>query len=72
VEEREVYLDPEHLLHAADVRPPDFLEGIEERAGPLDAGGRIDNLVAVDPAAPALHLVLRPEGKLLGRASDLA
>jgi hypothetical protein len=72
VEQSEVYFDPEHLLHAADVRPPGFLERVEEGTGPLETGGRIDNLVAVDPAAPALHLVLWPERKLLGRASDLA
>jgi len=61
LEELEVDLDPEHLLHAADVRPPDLLVRVEERARTRDARARIDDLVAVDFAAPAPHLVLRPE-----------
>jgi hypothetical protein len=72
LEELEVDLDREHLLHAADVRPADFLERVEERAGAGDAGARIDDLVAVDPAAAALDLVLGAERKLPRRASDLA
>jgi hypothetical protein len=71
-EQIEVDLDPEHLLHAADVRSSRLLERIEERAGPLDAGTGVDDLVAVNPAATALDLVLWPERKLPGRASDLA
>src|SRR6187549_3068567 len=50
----EVDLHVEHLLHAPDVGPPHFLERIEERATPRDAGRRIDDLVAVDSAATAL------------------
>jgi hypothetical protein len=71
-EELEVDLDPEHLLHAADVRPADFLEGVEERARAGDAGARVDDLVAVDPTAAALDLVLGAERKLPRRTSDLA
>ncbi len=54
----EVDLDRVHLLHAADVRVPELLVRVEERAGALDAGRRVDDLVAVHLAAPALDLVL--------------
>jgi hypothetical protein len=72
LQELEVDLYPEHLLHAADVRPADLLKGVEERAGPFDAGGGVHDLVAVDPTAAALDLVLRPERKLAEWTSDLA
>jgi len=32
LQELEVDLDPEDLLHAADIRAADLLEGVEERA----------------------------------------
>jgi hypothetical protein len=72
LQELEVDLDPEDLLHAADVRPADFLVGVEERARAGDTGGGIDDLVAVDPTPAALDLVLRAERKLALRTSDLA
>ena len=61
----EVDLDVEDLLHAADVRPPELDERVEERTGALDARGRVDDLVAVNLAAAALDLVLRMERELL-------
>jgi hypothetical protein len=60
VEHLEVDLDAEDLLHAADVRVAEFFEGVEERTGALDAGGRIHDLVAMHLAAAALQLVLWP------------
>jgi hypothetical protein len=60
-----VDLDVEDLLHAADVRATELDERVEERAGTLDAGRRVDNLVAVNLAAAALDLVLRMERELL-------
>jgi hypothetical protein len=72
LEELEVDLDPEDLLHAADVRPADLLERVEERARALDTRGRVDDLVAVDPTTAALDLVLRSERELPERTSDLA
>ena len=65
-QEVDVDLDLVHLLHAADVRVPELLVRIDERAGAVDAGGRVDDLVAVHSAAPALDLVLRVEGQRLG------
>ena len=64
LEEVEIDLDVVDLLHAADVRVPVRLVRIEEGAGVRDAGGRMDDLVAVDAAAPALGLLLRPKRKL--------
>ena len=61
----EVDLDVEDLLHAADVRAAELDERIEERAGALDAGRRVNDLVAVNLAAAALDLVLRMERELL-------
>ncbi len=57
----EVDLDVEHPLHAPHVRVAERLVGVDERARSLDAGTRVDDLVAVDLAAPALDLVLRPQ-----------
>ena len=71
-EQLQVDLDRVDLLHAADVRPADFLECIEEGARSLEASGGVHDLVAVDPAAAALDLVLRPERKLPLGTSDLA
>ena len=62
----EVDLDVEHPLHAPHVRVAERLVGVDERARSLDAGTRVDDLVAVDLAAPALDLVLRPQGQLGG------
>src|SRR6266542_4320909 len=67
LEQVEIDLDVEDLLHAADVRVAELLVRIEERAAPLEARAREDDLVAVDIAAAALELVLRPE-RYLGRA----
>jgi hypothetical protein len=72
LEELEVDLDPEDLLHAADIRAAGFLERVEERARPLDTGRGVDDLVAVDPAPAALDLVLRAERELALWRSDLA
>ena len=63
----EVDLDVEHPLHAPHVRVAERLVGVDERARPLDARTRVDDLVAVHLAAPALDLVLRPQGQLGGR-----
>src|SRR5205085_5503246 len=60
----EVDLDVEDLLHATDVGVAELLVRVEEGAVPLDTGGGIDDLVAVDPAAPALDLVLRMQRQL--------
>jgi hypothetical protein len=38
---------------------PELFVRVEESAVPLDAGGWMDDLVAVDTAAAALDLVLR-------------
>jgi len=58
----EVDLHLEDLLHAAHVGVPPRLVGVDERTGTLDACTRVDDLVAVNLAAAALHLVLRTEG----------
>ena len=57
----EVDLDGVDLLHAADVRPSPLLVGIEERACAVDAGARIDDLVAVNLAPATFGLLLRSE-----------
>ena len=62
----DVDLDLVDLLHAADVRVPELLVRVDERARPVDARGRVDDLVAVHPAPPALDLVLRMKGERLG------
>src|SRR5262245_60252907 len=64
LEQVEVDVDGEDTLHAADVRVAELLVRVEERTGPLDARSRVDDLVAVDPAAPALGLVLGTKRKL--------
>jgi len=71
LEQLEIDLDPEDLLHAADVCAADLFERVQERARPLDAGAGVDDLVAVDPAAAALDLVLRPERQLPRGTSQL-
>ena len=71
-EEVEVDLDLVDLLHAPHVGVPELFVRIDERAGALHTGGRIDDLVAVDGAATALHLVLRAKRQsLLGRRPAL-
>jgi hypothetical protein len=72
LQQLEVDLDPEDLLHATHVGPTGFLEGVEKRTRTLDAGGRVDHFVAVHVAAPALDLVLWPEGQLREWTGDLA
>jgi hypothetical protein len=72
LEELEIDLDSKDLLHTADVRAADLLERVEEGAVTLDAGCRVDHLVAVHPAAAALDLVLRAERKLARWTGDLA
>jgi hypothetical protein len=62
----EVDLHPVHLLHAADVRVAESLVRVDERTRAVEARPRIHDLVAVDLAAPALHLVLRMERELAG------
>src|SRR5206468_6994852 len=47
------------------VRVPELLVGVDEWAGAGDAGGGIDDLVAVHATAPALDLVLRPQRQRL-------
>ena len=66
LEQRQVDLDVEHLLHAPHVRPSPGLVRIDERARHAQAGPGIDDLLAVDGAVAALDLVLGPE-----RESDL-
>src|SRR5204863_514648 len=63
---QEIEVDPDlvDVLHAADVRVPELLIRVEERAGLLDAGGRVDDLVAVHFAAAAFDLVLRAQREL--------
>ena len=63
----EVDLDVVDLLHAADVRVAPRLVGVDERAALREARAGVDDLVAVDVAAAALHLVLRVEGKCRSR-----
>src|SRR5262245_53677296 len=63
--EHEVDLHVEHLLQTADEGPPHLLERVEERAAPRHARRRIDHLVAVNPTASALDLVLGMERELL-------
>jgi len=72
LQELQVDLDAEDFLHAAHVRPAHLFEGVEEGTRAGDAGGRVDDLVAVDPAPATLDLVLRPERQLAERAGDLA
>ena len=61
----------EHLLQAAHVRVPVLLVRVEEGTRPLQTRRGVDDLLAMDGAAPALHLVLRVQrerrGRLLGR-----
>src|SRR5207248_2599343 len=63
-EQIEVDVDPEHVLHAADVGVAELLVGVEERTAPFGAGAGVDDLVAVNLAAAAFDFVLRPKGEL--------
>jgi hypothetical protein len=72
LQQLEVDLDAEDFLHAADVGPPRLFEGVEEGTRAGDTGGGIDDLVAVNPAAAALDLVLRAERKLTCGTGELA
>ena len=65
LEQVEVDLDVEHLLHAPHVRVPPRLVGVDERARhrAMQAAG-VHDLVAVHLAAAALDLVLRPQREL--------
>src|ERR671928_2019056 len=71
-EQVDVDLDIEDLLHAADVVVPELLVRIEEGAPALDARGRVDDLVAMDAAAPALDLVLRVKRQLTRPCDEVA
>src|SRR5829696_953654 len=62
-EHLDVDLDVVDLLHAADVRVAPRLVRVHEGARAREARTGVDDLVAVDLAAPALHLVLRPQGE---------
>ena len=64
LEQVEVDLDVVDLLHAADVRVAPRLVRVDERAGHPEARGRVDDLLAVDVAVAARHLVLDPEREL--------
>ena len=66
-EHLDVDLRLEHLLEAAHVRVPVLLVRVDEGTRALEARRRVDDLLAVDGAAPALRLVLRMEGKRRGR-----
>ena len=68
----EVDLDREHLLHAPHVRVTPRLVRVDERARPLETRSGMDDLVAVDVAASALDLVLGMERKVGGSLRDLA
>src|SRR3989442_7090574 len=57
----DVDLDLEDLLQATHVGVAELAVRVDERARALDAGGRVDDLVAMNLAAPALGLVLRVE-----------
>src|SRR5206468_7449108 len=48
----------------ADVRVAELLERVEERARTVDAGGRVDDFVAVHSAAAAFAFVLRAQWQL--------
>ena len=64
LEQVEVDLDVVDLLHAADVRVPPRLVRVDERAGHAEARCGVDDLLAVDVAVAACHLVLDPEREL--------
>src|SRR5262249_8542125 len=63
-EKVDVDLDFEDVLHAADVAMPELVDRVEERTALRDARRRVDDLVAMNVASPALDLVLRTEGEL--------
>ena len=64
LEQVEVDLDVVDLLHAPDVRVAPRLVRVDERAGHAEARGGVDDLLAVDVAVAAGHLVLDPEREL--------
>ena len=61
LEQREIDLDVEDLLEAADVRAAPGLVGVHERAAHAKAGGGVDDLLAMDGAVAAFDLVLNAE-----------
>ena len=63
-EQLEIDLDVVDLLHAPDVRVAPRLVRVDERAGHPEARSRVDDLLAVDVAVAARHLVLDPEREL--------
>src|SRR5262249_49267931 len=65
----EIDLHVVHLLHASDVGVPPCLIRVDERARATQARARVDDLVAVNAAAAALHLVLRTKRQC--RRNDL-
>ncbi len=64
LEQVEVDLDVVDLLHAPDVRVPPRLVRVDERARHAEARAGVDDLLAVDVAVAARHLVLDPEREL--------
>ncbi len=64
LEEVEIDLDVVDLLHAPDVRVPPRLVGVDERTRHPQARTGVDDLLAVDVAVAARHLVLDPEREL--------
>ena len=71
-QEVDVDLHVEDLLHAADVGVAELLVRVEERALGLDARGRVDDLVAMDTAAPAFDLVLWVQRQRARAADEVA
>ena len=73
LEHRQVDLDGEDLLHAADVPAAELLVRVDERARALDAGRRVHDLVAVDIASPALDFALWMERqRFAGDAEEMS
>ena len=64
LEQVEVDLDVVDLLHAPDVRVAPRLVGVDERTRHPEARSGVDDLLAVDVAVAARHLVLDPEREL--------
>src|SRR5205823_8944160 len=72
LEQVDVDLDVEDLLHTTDVVVAELLVRVEEGATSLDACRRVDDLVAVDTAAPAFDLVLWVQRQLTRPADEVA
>ena len=70
-EHLDIDLRLEHPLQAAHVRVPVLLVDVDKRTRPLEARRRVDDLLAVNLAAPAFRLVLRVQGEGDGRLLGL-